>query len=117
MLATRSSRRSACSRSANSSSVSIVSTSASGSTRPLVDHLRVVMRADHVQDRVGLADVRQELVAEALALVRAADQAGDVVELHRLVHHRAGAHRRGDAIEAFVRTPTTAMFGSTVVNG
>ena len=37
-----------------------------------VDDVGVVVRADDVQDRVGLADVGQELVAEALALVRAA---------------------------------------------
>ena len=38
-----------------------------------VHHLRVLVRAHHVQDRVGLADVRQELVAEPLTLVRAPD--------------------------------------------
>jgi hypothetical protein len=31
-----------------------------------VDDVRVVVRADDVDDRVGLADVGQELVAEAL---------------------------------------------------
>ena len=34
-----------------------------------VDHVRVVMSPDHMQQRVGLPDVGQELVAEALALV------------------------------------------------
>ena len=33
-----------------------------------VDHLGVVVGAHDVEDRVGLADVGQELVAEALAL-------------------------------------------------
>ena len=46
-----------------------------------VDHVLVVEAADDVDDRVGLADVGQELVAEALALGRAGDQAGDVDEL------------------------------------
>ena len=46
-----------------------------------VDHVRVVEAAHHHQDRVGLADVRQELVAEALALRRALDEARDVDDL------------------------------------
>jgi hypothetical protein len=70
---TRPWRRSACSRSAKISSVSIVSMSRERVDAPLgVDDVVVVVRADDVDDRVGLADVRQELVAEALALVRAA---------------------------------------------
>jgi hypothetical protein len=43
----------------------------------------VVEAADHLDDGVDLADVGQELVAEALALARALDQAGDVDELDR----------------------------------
>ena len=37
--------------------------------------------ADHMDDGVDLADMRQELVAQALALGRALDQSGDVDEL------------------------------------
>ena len=48
-----------------------------------VVHVRVLEAADHLHDRVDLADVREELVAEALALARALDQAGDVDELDR----------------------------------
>ena len=48
-----------------------------------VDHVRVVEAAHDVHDGVGLADVRQELVAEPLALGGAGDQAGDVDELDR----------------------------------
>ena len=58
-----------------------------------VDHVRVVVHAHHVQQRVGLADVGQELVAEPLALVRARHQPGDVVELDRVRHHVRGAAR------------------------
>ena len=50
-----------------------------------VHHVRVVEAADHVDDRVDFTDVRQELVAESLALGRALDQAGDV---HELDHRR-----------------------------
>ena len=45
-----------------------------------VDDVRVVEGADHLADRVGLADVGQELVAQPLPLGGAADDAGDVDE-------------------------------------
>ncbi len=65
----------------------MVSTSLTGFDPALdVDHVVVVEAAHHVRDRVGLADVREELVAEALALGRAAHQAGDVDELERGGH-------------------------------
>jgi hypothetical protein len=49
-----------------------------------VDHVGIVEAADHHQDGAGLADVGEELVAEALALGGALDQAGDVDDLdHR----------------------------------
>ena len=100
---TRSTRRSACSRSASTSSVSIVSMSASGSTRPsgcTTPHRRV--RAHDVHDRVGLADVRQEAVAQALALVRAGDEPGDVVEVDRVPHDLRGADRLRHLLQALV---------------
>ena len=60
-------------RSASASSVWIVSMSEIGSTLPGDVHDVVVVEAAHdVRDRVGLADVGEELVAEALALRRAA---------------------------------------------
>ena len=102
-LRTRSSRRSACSRSAASSSVSIRSMSEAGSTLP--SGMRDAggrVAADDVADRVGLADRGQEAVAEPLALGRAANQAGDVVELDRLVEHLRGADGRRDPVEPVV---------------
>ena len=76
-----------------------------------VDDVRVAERADDLADRVGLADVREELVAQALARARAAHDAGDVDERHRrrddlgrLV--QLGQHRQplvGDADDADVR--------------
>ena len=86
-LATRSTRRSACSRSASTSSASIVSMSRSSSTLTIgVDHVLIAVGPHHVDDRVGLADVGEELVAEALAFVRARHQPGDVVEVDRVPH-------------------------------
>lgn len=43
----------------------------------------VVEAAEHVDYGIGLADVGQELVAEALALGGTFDQAGDVDDFHR----------------------------------
>ena len=43
----------------------------------------VLEAAHHVRDRIGLADVREELVAEAFTLRRAGDEARDVDELDR----------------------------------
>ena len=45
------------------------------------DDVRVLERAQHVQDRVDLADAAEELVAEPLPRVRALLDAGDVSEL------------------------------------
>ena len=47
-----------------------------------VDDLGVVEAADDVRDGIGGADVAEELVAEAFALGRAFDEAGDIDELH-----------------------------------
>ena len=62
----------------------------------------VVVGADDVQQRVGLADVGQELVAEPLALVRARDEAGDVVELDRVRDDARGADRARHRVEPLV---------------
>ena len=48
-----------------------------------VDDVGILEAAHDVDDRVHLADVREELVAEALALAGAGDEAGDVHELDR----------------------------------
>ena len=55
-----------------------------------VDHVLVVEAAHHVDDRIGLADVGEELVAEAFALGRAGDQARDVDELDDRRQHALG---------------------------
>ena len=46
-----------------------------------VGHIAAFEAAQHMNDRVDLADVGEELVAEAFALARAAHQPGDVNEL------------------------------------
>ena len=45
------------------------------------DHVGILEAADHMDDGVHLADIRQELVAEALALGGALYQAGDIHKL------------------------------------
>ena len=79
-------------RSARISSVLIVSMSSSGDDPALDVHDVVVGEgAQHLADRVGLADVREELVAQAGALARALDDAGDVDERHRRRQDPLGA--------------------------
>jgi hypothetical protein len=84
-----------------------------------VHDVRVLEAADHVEDRVDLADVGEELVAEPLALARAAHDARDVDDAdHRgddllaldvledllevLVRHRDDADVRLDRAERVV---------------
>ena len=67
-----------------------------------VDDAAVRVRAHDVQQRVGLADVGQELVAQALALVGAGHQAGDVVEGDRVPDDLRGLDRVGDLVHALV---------------
>ena len=67
-----------------------------------VHDVGILVDAHDVDDRVGLADVGQELVAQPLAAVRARDQAGDVVEGDRVGHDLGRLDRGGDLVEAFV---------------
>src|SRR5205823_7517919 len=62
----------------------------------------IVVRAHDVYDRVGLADVGEEPVAEALPLMRAAHEPGDVVEVDRVRNDLAGAHDAREQLEALV---------------
>ena len=91
-----------------------------GRVDPAVDvgDVGVLEHPDHLADRVGLADVGQELVAQTLPLGGALDDAGDVDEgdrrgmiLRRARQSRPSTSRRGSG------TPTTPTFGSIVANG
>ena len=64
-----------------------------------VQHVVVVERAHDVHDRVGLADVREELVAESFALRRALHESGDVDELHRGRHGPLRLHDARELVE------------------
>jgi hypothetical protein len=64
--------------------------------------------AQHVDDGVHLADVGEELVAEALALAGAADQAGDVDELDLGLDLLRRLGDRGDSVEPIVRNRDSA---------
>src|SRR5258708_3994619 len=59
--------------------------------------------ADEVGGRVGLADVRQELVAETLPLGRASHEAGDVDEVHRGGDDRLRVVERDQGVEPRIR--------------
>ena len=62
----------------------------------------VVEAADDVEDGVHAADVPEELVAEAFALGRAADKAGDVDELDLSLDLLRRFGDVADAVEPFV---------------
>jgi len=64
-----------------------------------MDDFGIGEAADDVEDGVGLADVREELVAEAFALAGAFDDAGDVDELHG---GGVGLDHGDDAVHAVV---------------
>ena len=76
-----------------------------------VDDFRVCEAADDVEDGVSLADVREELVAEAFALGGAFDDAGDVHELHGGGDDGVGLDHGDDAIHAGVRDLDDADVG------
>ena len=67
-----------------------------------MDDVRIGMRAHDVHERVGLADVREEAVAEPLAGVRARDEPRDVVEVDRVRHEVGCLQERGDLVEPLV---------------
>ena len=59
-------------------------------------HDVIVLEAAHdVRDRIDFADVRQELIAEALALRGARDQSCDIDEFHRRGEDLLGMHDGG----------------------
>src|SRR5690606_16388554 len=68
-----------------------------------VDDVAVLEAAHHVADRVDLADVRQELVAQPLPASGAGDQAGDVDELDRGRHHLLRLDDLRQRVQARVR--------------
>ena len=73
-----------------------------------VDDVVVLEAAHHVEDRVALADVGEELVAQALTLRGALNEARDVGELHRGADY---------LLRVRSATSTIAEFGSIVQNG
>ena len=67
--------------------------------------------ADDLADGIRLADVCQELVAQALALGGALHKAGDVHELHRGGHDAARMHDVGELLKTAVRHVDNAHVG------
>ncbi len=65
-------------------------------------HVVIGEGAQHEGDGIGLTDVGQELVAEALTRAGSFDQPADVDELHRGRHHLARRAHLGQLIETVV---------------
>src|SRR5467141_1787225 len=68
-----------------------------------MDDVAALEAAHYVRDRVHFADVRQELIAESLALRGAGDQTCDVDKLDRGRHDLLGLRDRGQLRQARVR--------------
>jgi hypothetical protein len=66
-------------------------------------HVVIFETAHDVCDRIGFADVREELVAEPLALRRARHQPRDVDELHGCRNHLRRFHDAGQYVESRIR--------------
>ena len=62
----------------------------------------VLEAAQHMDDGVDLADIGEELVAQPLALGRAAHKSGDIDELQRGRHDFRGLADCGEHIQPFV---------------
>ena len=70
-----------------------------------------------MDDRVDLADIGEELVAEAFALAGAAHQPGDIDEADLGRHDLRRLGDRGEASSRGSGTATSPVFGSIVQNG
>lgn len=68
-----------------------------------VDHVGIFEAAHHVDDGVGFADVREELVAQAFALAGARHQAGDVDEFDRGRQDALGLDDLGQLLQTRIR--------------
>ena len=90
--------------SARISSVSMTSMSDFGIDLAVdVRHVVVGEHPHHLADRVALADVGQELVAQTRALRRALDDAGDVDERHRRMHDLFRVKHLGELVQPRIR--------------
>ena len=82
-----------------------------------VGHVVILEAAQHMDDGVHLANVGEELVAQALALGGAAHQAGDVDEFQAGGDDLCGFAERASASRRSSGTATRPTLGSIVQNG
>lgn len=76
-----------------------------------MDDVGVIEHADNLRDRLGLTDVRQELVTQAFTLGGALDNAGDVHEGHGGRQQARRAEDLGQLREPRVRQVHDANVG------
>jgi hypothetical protein len=100
----------------------MISMSRMGSTLPatwsdLLAAGRLGEAADDLQDRVDLADVAEELVAQPLALARALDDARDVHQAQRRGDDLLRLDVLGDDSSRGSGMGTTPTLGSMVAKG
>ena len=86
--------------------------------RPIdVDDIGILEAAKHVDDRVGLTDIGEELVPQPLALAGTAHETGNVDDLHRRRDDALRVDDLGEGIEPFVRHGDRAEVGLNGAEG
>ena len=76
-----------------------------------VDDVVILEAAHHVDDRVGFANVREKLVAQALALTGTRHQPGDVDELDRGMLHALRVDDLGELLKTGIGNLDHAHIG------
>ena len=80
-------------------------------------NIGILEAAKHVDDRVGLADIGEELVAQPLTLAGAAHEPGDVYDLHRRRDDALWVDDVGEGIEPLIRHGDRAEVGLNGAEG
>ena len=81
-----------------------------------MDDVVVLEAADHVRDRVGFANVGEELVRAVCLWKRAGDEPGDVDELDDGGYHLLGLRDHGELRKTRILVDDPTL-GSIVQNG
>ena len=74
-------------------------------------YIVVVKTAQYMDDGIGLTNVAQELVAQALTATGTLDQTGYVDDFDRRGHDARGIHQLGELVESLVGHRNHAHIG------
>ena len=74
-------------------------------------HIIVVEATQHMDDGIGLTNVTQEFVSQALTTAGSLHQSGDVDDFDRRGHDARGIHQLGELVETLVGNGDNAHIG------